>query len=182
VDVPVDSLIEARADVHAATDRLRAAEAALSGAQAQRRGDITWGASLDHYPGTSTRQLELRLSMPLAFGYHFEGEIGRAQAQCDAARDALEKTRRSARTELLRLQADLAGAAAHAQRLDGQIVPRSREVAERAELAYSKGALPLTDLLDARRTLRAVLQEAGAARADLAKAIGAWRLRTLPAP
>ena len=57
-------------------------------------------------------------------------------------------------------------------------MPRSRAVSERAELAYRKGALPLTDLLDARRTLRAVLLDALAARADLAKASGAWQLRT----
>jgi hypothetical protein len=36
----------------------------------------------------------------------------------------------------------------------------------------------LTDLLDARRTLRTVLLEALAARSDLAKAAGAWQLRT----
>ncbi len=179
---PLEPLIDSRADVRAATDRVRAAEAALQGAQAQRRSDITWGASLDHYPGTSTRQVELRLSMPLAFGYHFEGEIGRAQAQLDAARDALDKTRRSARTELERLQAELAIAALRAQRFDRDIVPRSRSVAERAELAYTKGALPLTDLLDARRTLRAVLLDAWTTRAGLAKAVGAWQLRSRGAP
>jgi cobalt-zinc-cadmium efflux system outer membrane protein len=179
---PVDPLIDIRSDVRAATERVGAAEAALQATQAQRRSDITWGASFDHYPGTSTRQVELRLSMPLAFGYHFEGEIGRAQAQLDAARDALEKARRSARTELLRLQSELAIATVRAQRFERDIVPRSREVAERAELAYAKGALPLTDLLDARRTLRSVLLEAWSTRAGLAKAIGAWQLRSRGAP
>ena len=175
---PLDSLLEQRADVRAAAERLRAAEAALGGAQAQRKGDITWGTSLDHYPGSSTRQLELRLSMPLNWGYHYEGEIGRAQAQLDQARDALDKVRLGAHIELQRLRAEAGAAALRADRFDAQIVPRSREVAERAELAYSKGALPLTDLLDARRTLRAVLLDALAARADLAKALGAWQLRS----
>ena len=42
-----------------------------------------------------------------------------------------------------------------------------------AELAYSKGATSLTDLIDARRTLRTTLLEAIAARTDYAKAAGA---------
>jgi cobalt-zinc-cadmium efflux system outer membrane protein len=174
----VDTLVDGRADVRAAAERVRAAESALQGSNAQRHSDITWGASFDHYPGTSTRLLEFRLAMPLAFGYRYEGEIGRAQAQLDQARDALEKTRRAAATELQRLRAEVTTAAQRAQRYRSEIVPRSREVAERAEQAYNKGALPLTDLLDARRTLRAVLLEALAARTELAKAQGAWQLRS----
>ena len=174
----LDALVDLRADVRAAAERVRAAESALQGSSAQRQSDITWGASVDHYPGTSTRLVEFRLAMPLAFGYRYEGEIARSQAQLDQARDALEKTRRSASTELQRLRSEMATAAQRAQRYSGEIVPRSREVADRAEQAYNKGALPLTDLLDARRTLRAVLLEALAARTDLAKAQGAWQLRS----
>ena len=174
----LDELLAQRADVRAAAERVQAAQAALSGAAAQRHADVTWGASFDHWPGTSTRQLELRASMPLTWGYRYEGETARAQAQFDQARDALDKIRRAAMAELQRLQAEAAGAALRAGRFDAEIVPRSREVAQRAELAYSKGALPLTDLLDARRTLRAVLLDALAARTDLAKALGAWQLRT----
>jgi cobalt-zinc-cadmium efflux system outer membrane protein len=178
----VDTLVDGRADVRAAAERLRAAESALQGSSAQRHSDITWGASFDHYPGTSTRLLEFRLAMPLAFGYRYEGEIARSQAQLEQARDGLEKTRRAAATELQRLRAEVATAALRAQRYRGEIVPRSREVADRAEQAYNKGALPLTDLLDARRTLRAVLLEALAARTELAKAQGAWQLRSTVNP
>jgi len=177
-DAPADDLVDLRADVRAAAERVRAAEAALGGASAQTKSDITWGASADHYPGTSTRQVELRLSMPLAWGYRYEGEIGRAQAQLDQARDALDKSRRVAATELQRQRAELTAAAQRSRRFDNEIVPRSRDVAERAELAYSKGAMPLTDLLDARRTLRAVRLDALAARTDLAKAVGNWQLRS----
>ena len=174
----LDVLLAQRADVRAAVERVQAAQAALSGAAAQRQADVTWGASFDHWPGTSTRQLELRASMPLTWGYRYEGETARAQAQLDQARDALDKTRRAAAAEFQRLRAETEGAALRAGRFNAEIVPRSREVAQRAELAYSKGALPLTDLLDARRTLRAVLLDALAARTDLAKALGAWQLRT----
>ncbi|MEQ1658125.1 MAG: TolC family protein, partial [Hylemonella sp.] len=61
---------------------------------------------------------------------------------------------------------------------DTEILPRSRRVAEGAELAYRKGALSLTDLLDARRTLRATVLDAVAARSEHAKVQGAWQLRS----
>ena len=60
------------------------------------------------------------------------------------------------------------------------IVPRASQVASQAEFAYKRGALSLTDLLDARRTLRATQLDALAARADLAKARTALMLRTDP--
>lgn len=173
-----DEALARRADVRAAAERVRAAEAALGGARALRSTDLSWGASLDHYPGTSTRQLEVRVQMPLAWGYHYEGESGRAQAQLDQARDQLDKTRRMAAAELQQLQDAVVSTGQRAQRYDEEILPRAREVLQRAELAYNKGALPLTDLLDARRTLRATLLEALAVRTERAKALGAWQLRS----
>jgi outer membrane protein, heavy metal efflux system len=52
-----------------------------------------------------------------------------------------------------------------------------------AELAYAKGAMSLTELIDARRTLRAVLLDDVAAKADYARALAAWQLRAgAPSP
>jgi cobalt-zinc-cadmium efflux system outer membrane protein len=172
--------IEARPDVRAALQRVGAARAALDVASAQKKADITLGTSLDHFPGTSNRLLEVRLQMPLyglLGGYNFQGEIARAQAQLDQADDILEKTRRAASAEFQRLQQDRQGAAARVLSYEDTILPRARKVAEMAELAYSKGAMSLTELLDARRTLRSILIEALSARTDYAKAVQAWQLR-----
>jgi cobalt-zinc-cadmium efflux system outer membrane protein len=173
-----------RADVRAAEERVQAAQAALDGAAAQKKADITWGTSIDHFPGTSTRLLELRMQMPLqlgAFGgYDYQGEVARAQANLAQAQAALEKTRLTALGEMLRLARERSTSAARALAYEQGILPRARKVAESAELAYSKGAMSLSDLLDARRTLRATQLEALAARADYAKASVAWQLRTAP--
>ena len=174
----LDALIEARADVRAARARVEAAQAALDNSSAQKKSDITWGVSYDHYPGTSTALVALRMQMPLQWGYGYEGEIGRATAQLALAQDALEKTRRLARQELQRLQQEVQSTGARASAYNTEILPRARRVADGAELAYRKGALSLTDLLDARRTLRATVLDAVAARSDHAKALGAWQLRT----
>jgi outer membrane protein, heavy metal efflux system len=174
----ISALVEARADVRAAQARVLAAQAVLDGSSAQKTSDITWGASYDHFPGTSTALVELRMQMPLQWGYSYQGEIGRASAQLAQAQDALEKVRRQARAELQRLQQEALSTAQRAQTYETNILPRARKVAEGAELAYAKGALSLTDLLDARRTLRATLLDALAARTEFAKAAGAWQLRT----
>ncbi|MBN9573151.1 MAG: TolC family protein [Alicycliphilus denitrificans] len=171
---------ESRADVRAALARVQAAQAELDSAMALRKADVTIGASYDHYPGTSSRLVELRAQIPLQWGYRFEGEIGRAQAMLSAAQEALDKTRRLALLDLQSLQQQAASAAQRAAGYENGILPRAREVAQSAELAYAKGAIPLTDLLDARRTLRATALEALAARADYAKAQGNWLLRTAP--
>ena len=175
----IGSLVEGRSDVRAAEARVQAALATRDGALALKKSDITWGTSVDHFPGTSTRQVELRLLMPLQWGYAQQGETGRAQALLAQARDTALRTRLLAAHELQRLQRESLALAARAQAHADDIVPRARRATELAELAYSRGALPLTDLLDARRTLRSSLLDALAARADQAKAAGAWQLRTV---
>ncbi len=176
------ALVEQRSDLRAAAERVAGAQAAAEGALAQRRSDITWGASVDHYPGTSTRLIELRLSMPLQWGYRYEGETARAQAQWDQARDALEKTRRTAMAELRRLRAEAEQSGQALRRHEQDILPRAREVAARSELAYTRGATPLTELIESRRSLRTAQLDAIAARAAAAKATLAWQIRTAIAP
>lgn len=172
--------LDQRPDVRAAQRRVEAARAALDNAMALRRNDITLGTGMSHQPGASRALLELRMQMPLAGvlgNYAYEGEIQRAQAQLDQATDELERIRRQAAAEQARLAEDLSSAATRAQRLAADIVPRARRVAEMSELAYGRGALALTELVDARRTLRAVLLDQLAARAEHARALAAWQLR-----
>ncbi len=184
-EAAIDALLAQRADIRAAQERVDAARAALDGAQALRKADVTWGVSLDHYPGTSTRLLELRLQVPIQSpslgGYDYRGEIMRAMAQQQQAESALDRLRLTARSELLRLQQERQTTAQRVHQFEQDILPRARRVADSAELAYSRGALSLTDLLDARRTLRATLLDAVAAHADHTRADTAWTLRTQPA-
>ena len=178
----IDTLVEQRPDVVAARERLAAADAALQGAQALNRADPTLGATFDHYPdGTKTnRLLALRISIPITGFSRFEGEIGRAVAQKEQAQDLLDKTRIQARAELQSLLQAWQSQTERLQGYEARILPQAQQVAAQAELAYSKGGLNLTDLLDARRTLRATQLEATSVRNDHAHALGAWQLRTAP--
>lgn len=175
-----DAILDARPDVRAAQARVAAMSAALDNARALRSSDVTWGVSLERYPGTSNRLVELRASIPLQIGYRAEGEIGRAEAMYVQSQDALDKTRNDARLELQRLRAEADANARRLQTFERDILGGARQLAESAEFAYRRGAMSLTDVLDARRTLRATQLDAISARIDHAKAALAWRLRTQP--
>ena len=172
--------IEARADVRAARERIAAAKSSLDGAYALQKADPTIGISFDHYPGTSTRLIELRVQIPLTWGYRYQGEAARAQSDLKQAELTEERVLRDARTELARLQQEAASLTQRTSSFEAEIVPRATQVANQAEFAYRRGALSLTDLLDARRTLRTTQLDVLAARTDLAKARTALLLRTQP--
>ena len=174
--------IEQRADVQAAIARVESSKAALNNALALKKNDITLGTAIDHFPGTSTRLLTFRMQVPLqlsAFGgYSFDGEIARAQAQLAIAEAALERIRHAAYNDAQRLTQELQSSQIRAISYNGSIAPEAKRVADQAELAYNKGALSLTDLLEARRTWRATTLEAISAQTDFEKALTAWNIRT----
>ncbi len=169
-----------RPDVVAATQRENAAKIAFDLALSLKKTDLTWGASVDHYPGTSNRLIELRVQMPLQVNYSFEGEIKRAKEQLTQSQLMLEKIKLLATTELQSLLQNVLTSHDRHQRYQEFILPQAKKVLEQAEFAYSKGALTLTDLLDARRTFRATRIEAIASQSELLKAQAAWFLRTEP--
>lgn len=176
----VVALIADSPDVQAAQARVQAAQAVLDGTIAARKSDVTWGVSVDHWPGVSTRQLELRLQVPLQLGYEQQGEIGRARAQLQQAVELEAKTRGLAQAELSRVGLALRATGMVLAAQEREVLPKARQVLTQAELAYQKGGIPLTDLIEARRGLRAALLDALAARAEHARASGAWRLLTRP--
>ena len=61
-------------------------------------------------------------------------------------------------------------------RVLGDILPSAEEAATMAEFAYSKGAISVLDLIDARRSLRQARTEAAQIRADFAKSLSAFKL------
>jgi outer membrane protein, heavy metal efflux system len=175
-----DASLTTRADVRAAENRFNAAKSNLDNANALQKSDPTWGISFDHFPGTSTRQVELRVQIPLTLGYRFNGEKARALADLEQSRLTVERVTRDAKSELNRLDQEVRFLRERLEKFDRDVVPQATRVANQAEFAYRRGAISLTDLLDARRTLRATLLDQLAARTDLAKAHTAFILRTNP--
>jgi cobalt-zinc-cadmium efflux system outer membrane protein len=181
----VDELIEVRPDVRAAKSRFEAAQNARELARSLRTRDVSVGVSYDHYPINPSYAMGsgagngssygVFVSIPLFARYYYEGEIRRSEVDYSAAMEALEKVRAQARTEIARAFSDLQSTAERLQRFDESLLVEARRAADSAEFAYKNGAIGVMDLLDARRTLRAIQIDAASARDDHAKALAAWQ-------
>lgn len=168
--------IENRPDVRAAQMRVQTAEAARDLAQSLKTRDVTLGVQVEHNgSSTPSHSVGFGLSIPLMTGYEYQGEIGRAEANLQSARDALEQTRAQAMTEIGRARSNLETAISQVRRYDDSLLAEAGKALGAAEFAYRHGAIGVMDMLDARRTHKATQMDAAAARADYAKALAAWR-------
>jgi len=181
----IDALIERRPDVRAARARIEAAGAARDLAKSLRTRDLTLGAQFDHYPvnplyastsGAGTGNTwGVFVSAPLFTRYYFEGEIAQAESAYNSATDNLERARAVARGEITKALSDVSAAAERLARFQDSMLAEAKKAADSAEFAYKNGAIGVMDLLDARRTLRAIELDAALAQADHAKALAAWQ-------
>jgi cobalt-zinc-cadmium efflux system outer membrane protein len=173
----VEHAIDARPDVAAAKERVQAAERLRDLARAQRTRDVTIGAQYERWipGGVPTNSVGIGISVPLFTGYDFSGDIQKAEVDRYAAMDALARSRAVAMNELRRAAGDLNASAERIERFDGSLLAAANQSAQATEFAFSRGAISVLEVLDARRTLRAVRLEALAARTDHAKALAAWR-------
>lgn len=174
-DIVSDSALEQRPDVQAAMARIQQANDNRKLAQAQTTRDITIGLQYEHYPNDSRNTVGAGFSIPLFTGYQYQGEIARAEVDYTTAMEAEERIRANAMGELTRARADLEAALEKAQRYDQNMMIEAEKTAQAAEFAYQHGAMGVTDLLDARRVLRALQIDAATAHADYAKSLANWR-------
>ena len=140
--------------------------------------DVTVAAQVERYAPEPGVTYGFTVSFPIFARYGYEGEIARAESDYGAALEALERTVALAREETARACTDLLASSDRLHRIEDEVLPEARRVAEAAEFAYGRGATGLTDLLDARRTRRAVELDYVSAMADHAKARAAWMAAT----
>ncbi len=173
--------IENRPDVLSAKAKIEATERLRDLARSQRTRDVSIGAQYERYPGTlPVNSIGVGLSFPLLIGNDYSGDIQRAEVDRYAAMDALDKARAVATTEISRAASDLRAAAERRARYEGSLIAAAQRSAEAAEFAFQRGATSVLEVLDARRTLRAVQLEALAARTEYTKALHAWRASLQP--
>jgi cobalt-zinc-cadmium efflux system outer membrane protein len=178
--IAAEALIERRADVRAALARASAAEKARDLARALRTRDVTAGIQYERFPGdTANNSYGFAVSIPLFTRYQYAGEIRRAEVELLAAQEQVERVRALALAEIRRAESELDAAAERSRRASQQLLPASAKAAAGAEFAYSRGAIGVMDLLDARRQHHAARLEAAGATADHARALAAWRSAAL---
>jgi cobalt-zinc-cadmium efflux system outer membrane protein len=176
VEAAIAQLTEVRPDVQAAQARLDAAEKLRDLAKAQRTRDVTVGAQFERFPGSlPVNSVGVGISVPLFTGNDFSGDIQKAEVDRYAALDGLARIRAIAANDLRRAASDLGAAAERVERYDRSLRGAAERSAQAAEFAFQRGAISVLEVLDARRTQRAVQIESVAARSDYAKALAAWR-------
>ncbi|HTR00673.1 MAG TPA: TolC family protein [Candidatus Acidoferrum sp.] len=169
--------VDQRPDVRAAAARNEQSMAAVELARSQQTRDVTVNVQYEHYPqpGLYPNTVGVGFSVPLFAWHHYQGEVSRAEADHMIAEEALRNTRVAAVAEQAGIDAQMNGARERLLRFRDAIVDKATAAAQAAEYAYSRGALGLTDLLDARRALQSVLQDAAAAKREYAKALLTWK-------
>jgi len=158
-----------------------AAESALAAARALAKRDVTVGLQYEHYPTVGDQPPNntwgLSISIPLFASHAYEGELLRARAELEQSRELARRAAAMARNEFNRAANDFRVSLDRLGRLENKQLPEAERVAAAAEFAYGKGATGLLELLDARRTLRQIQQEAAVSKSDYAKALAAVRLQ-----
>lgn len=171
-----DAVHGERPDVAAARHRVEAAQAGRDLARSIATRDVTVGLQADRWPvsdintqGTGI-SYGLTLSVPLQVRHANEGEAARAAADFESAQALLARAQAQSEAEARIAEADLRNARERRARLETEVRPIAREVSQAAEYAYQRGASGVLDLLDARRSVKAVELDEVQARVEAAKA------------
>lgn len=177
-DDRLDGWLDRRADLLAAASRVDAAQRAVDLARSQRERDVSIGLQTERPAQMGGHVFGISASVPLLVNNDYSADIARAQAELEAARDDLARQRAQARSEHERAKSRLRSAADRLQRTRATTLPEAVRVSEAIEYAFSRGAVPLTDLFDTRRQLLAVRNDLISAQLDFAKSRAAYEAVT----
>jgi cobalt-zinc-cadmium efflux system outer membrane protein len=179
----MDRALANRADVLAAQERINAAQKNRDLALALRTRDVTAGVQYERFPGdTTNNSVGIAFSVPLFTNYYYQGEIRRAETELLTAEDHLGQVRAQALSEISANRSLLLSSLERVQRFRDVLLAAAQKAADSAEFAYTRGAIGVMDLLDARRQLYATRLEAAAVFSDYAKTLAAWRATLALAP
>ena len=177
---------ERRQDLVALQALSRASEAERELARAERLPDptLSFGYMHDRFviSGNQQNSLNVSMSLPLPVFDH-----GQARAQAAASRrDALEAEHearyRAALATTPRLRRQLEQQRARQREISEQVLPRARDIVDQLERAVESRLVPISDLLQARRTLDELLLEEADSYADAFAALLALIAETGESP
>lgn len=174
-----EGIVDARPDVRAAQARVAAADKNRDLARSLRTRDVTAAVQYERYPGNEPRNSAgINFSVPLFTRYYYDGEIRRAESDFAAAQENLQRVKAAAMADIRKAASDVSASADRVQRLRDSLLAAADKAAQGAEFAYSRGAIGVMDVLDARRQLTATRLDAISLQADYAKALATWRAAT----
>jgi cobalt-zinc-cadmium efflux system outer membrane protein len=152
-DALLNKALAQRPDLQAAKFRIDQAQRDLSLARKLHIPDVTVGIGYAHDPSNLTLDsADVGISLSLPLFYRYQGEVGKAVVSLNNAQLQSQQAEQAVR-------ALAAWQSTHAlvRRFEGDILNRILRVRKAAELAYSKGATSILDLIDAERNYKAIM-------------------------
>ena len=151
-----------RPDLAAARLRSEQARRDYNLARKLRVPDVTVGVDFTHdatLPRPVNDTVGIGLSVAIPLFNHYDGEIGRAAANINTVDAQAQQTEQAVRADVQNAVATWHGINDVVHSYEGGILDRVRMIRDAAELAYSKGATTVLDLIDAQRQFKQIMHE-----------------------
>ncbi|MHB0937778.1 MAG: TolC family protein [Armatimonadota bacterium] len=173
-----------RPEMAAAHAEVHAAQGEVAAARAARRPDLAVQVRQEEWNGAGG--VGLGISLPLIDWGSAKAERQRAQATVAAQQQRVEAVQLAIRQEVATAVTAVRSAEAQLHEFREQVLGPAQQLAEMAMLGYQEGAMTYLEVLEARRTLRAVNADYFATLGEYHKALAqlmwAAGVETLPAP
>jgi outer membrane protein, heavy metal efflux system len=130
-------------------------------AERDRLPGLALGIDANLYSGGDYRSttVGLKMSLPWFNERSYQANISAARSRQLAAGSDIENLRRELASDVLTSTTEAANAAAQARAYAGEIHDKARQASQSIEAAWLSSNAPLTDLLDASRSLFAIRLE-----------------------
>lgn len=147
--------------VRSMTEMAGAASAETRIADRERLPEVAVGVDTNLYSGGDFRSstIGVKVSLPWFNEPTYQAKIQAAKSREAAAGMEVEATRREIAASVLSAATEAANAAAQARAYAGEIHDKARQAQQSIETAWISSKAPLSDLLDASRTLFAIQLE-----------------------
>ena len=176
----INKALQQRPDLQADKQRADQADRELELARRLKYPDVTVTAGYARDPSNNALNSGfVGVSVPLPLFYQYKGESDKAAVNLNQSRLAAEQTELGIRNDVVSALAVWNSADKIVQRFKDGLLDAARTVRESSELAYSKGATSVLELIDAQRSYKNVMRDYYEAEInrtnayyDLAKSLG----------
>ena len=143
--------LSAQPELLQANTSIRASNARIDLAKAERIPDVKVEALYHRLDGAKENTFDIGFSIPLPLFNRNQGRLREARAEANAAEARSRSTQNDLALRMRASHAQLTGALASARTLKSEILPRANTVLKAAEARHTAGDISLSELLPVRR-------------------------------
>lgn len=156
----LEKAFASRPDLLADKQRADQADKALELARRLKYPDVTVNAGYARDPSNNNlNSFFVGVNVPVPLFYQYQGESDKAAVHMSQTRLAVEQTELAIRSELVSALATWRSAERILQRYQQGLLDEASTVRSSAELAYSRGATSVLDLIEAQRSYKNIMRD-----------------------